>query len=338
MKKRIVFLLIICTVFFTACQKNQSEYVQRAEESKNTAFPIIDESKLDAIMNDPNHILNTKESKDVKRYELHIDGANVCGMTAFDNRILLVDNKNGQLLVADKNGDIIERVGKLGSAPLEFQKPTGITKDNQYVYVLDDGNSRVQLLDHELNYVKEFGIDKSELDPDISFEDIEVDGEGIIYISGSFLTDPGLLVLNGKTGKQSFQVINFSGFLAVKEDQVFGLSCGQLYLPKDDPISFGIGTGECTVLTCSPKESQKAYSLEGINTFSDFLFKDGRMYCVSHYHNELQKFTEDGTYEESLGELDENAVIQYICKDEKGKIYVSGNSDRIFVFEEKSTD
>ncbi len=162
MKKKIVFLLIICAVFFTACQKNQSEYVQRAEESKNTAFPIISESKLDTVMNNPDHILNTKE-KDIKRYELHIDGANVCGMIAFDNCIILVDNKNGQLLVADKNGDVKERVGKLGSAPLEFQKPTGITKDDQYVYVLDDGNSRVQILDHKLNYVKEFVIDKSEL-------------------------------------------------------------------------------------------------------------------------------------------------------------------------------
>lgn len=338
MKRKIVFLLITCTVFFTACQKNKSEYVQRAEESKNTAFPIIDESKLDTIMNNPDYTLNTKESEDVKRYELHIDGAKVRGMLALDKHMILVDYKNGQLIVVDENRNVIDRVGEFGSAPLEFQKPTGVTKDEQYIYVLDDGNSRVQLLDHRLNYVKEFNLDKSELDPGISFEDIEVDGEGMIYISGSFLTNPGVLVLNGKTGEQAFQGINFSGFLAVEEGQVLGLSCGQLYLPKEDPISFGIGTGECIAITCSPKESKKAYALEGINTFSDFLIKDGRMYCISQYHNELQKFTNDGAYEESLGELDANAVIQYICKDAEGKIYVSESSNRIFVFEEGNAD
>lgn len=335
MVKKVLFLLFICSIIITGCQQNKSEYLQRAEESENTSLPIIREEELNTNMNNPELILNTKKNENVNCYELHVSNSKICGMIFLDKKMLLVDYKNGKIIIMDKQGDIMNQVGKLGSAPGEFQNPTGIAKSQQYIYILDDGNSRVQIMDYDLNYVKEIPIDKSELDSDIVFEDIAVDKNDNIYISGRFLINPGLLVINADTGKQSFQDFNFSGFLSENEGQVVGVSSGQLYLPNEDPVSFGIGTGQCSIIKCSLQESEKMNKFVGINTFTDFMFKKDILYCVSQYHNELQKFSQDGMYVESLGSLNHNAEVQYICTDDEGKIYVSENSDRIFVFEEK---
>lgn len=332
--KTVVFLFLASTVLLTACQKTKSEYEQRAQESEGSSLPIAKEKEVDALLLDPRNTLDVKQKSGVISSELYVDGAKICGMVSLDKEILLADHENGQLLLMDSEGKIQERIGELGSGPLEFQKPTGITKDSQYIYVLDDGNSRVQILDYDLEYVREVKIDRTELDPSEELEDIEVDADQTIYISGCFLMNPGIIVLELKTGKESFQKINFCGFLACEQGKVYGLSSGQLYLPDEEPISFGEGTGECAVLECFPKDSRKIHKMQGINSFNDFLIKDKTMYCISQYHNELQKFDINGKYQGSIGMLDEESVLQYICEDEEGKLYVSGKSSRIFTFQE----
>lgn len=327
-------LLLVSAVFLAACQNSQSEYKQRMKESKNTSLSIVEEKDVDSLILDSENTLDVKTESGVKVSELRVDGAKICGMTSLNNDILLADNKNGQLLLMNQEGEVTKRIGSLGSGPLEFQNPTGITKDGQYVYVLDDGNSRVQILNHNLEYVKEIKLERSELDSAEVLEDIEVDAGGTIYISGNFLLNPGIIVLDQKPGEERFQEINFCGFLASEQGYVYGLTSGQLYLPREEPISFGLGTGICAVLGCTLEGSDKLHELQGINSFGDFLVRDQMLYCVSQYHNELQKFGINGEYIESMGLLDEESVTQYICQDEEERLYVSGMNDRIFVFQE----
>lgn len=61
----------------------------------------------------------------------------------------------------DKDGNIVKEVGtKRGSGPGEFSTPHGIAVDNQgNVYVADRSNNRIQVLDNNLNYVREIRYD-----------------------------------------------------------------------------------------------------------------------------------------------------------------------------------
>jgi hypothetical protein len=61
----------------------------------------------------------------------------------------------------DKDGNIVKDVGvKRGSGPGEFSTPHGIAVDNQgTVYVADRSNGRIQVLDNNLNYVREIRYD-----------------------------------------------------------------------------------------------------------------------------------------------------------------------------------
>jgi len=61
----------------------------------------------------------------------------------------------------DKDGNIVKEVGtKRGSGQGEFSTPHGIAVDNQgNVYVADRSNNRIQVLDNNLNYVREIRYD-----------------------------------------------------------------------------------------------------------------------------------------------------------------------------------
>jgi hypothetical protein len=69
----------------------------------------------------------------------------------------------------DKDGNIVKEIGtKRGSGPGEFSTPHGIAVDNRgIVYVADRSNNRIQVLDNNLNYVREIRYDPAErLAPD----------------------------------------------------------------------------------------------------------------------------------------------------------------------------
>ena len=58
----------------------------------------------------------------------------------------------------DKNGRFVKAVGTRGNGKLQFNTPHSIATDFQgNVYVGDRGNSRVQVLDNDLNYKAEYG-------------------------------------------------------------------------------------------------------------------------------------------------------------------------------------
>jgi hypothetical protein len=64
----------------------------------------------------------------------------------------------------DKDGNIVKEVGvKRGNGPGEFSTPHGIAVDNAgNVYVADRSNGRIQVLDNNLNYVREIRYDPAQ--------------------------------------------------------------------------------------------------------------------------------------------------------------------------------
>ena len=73
--------------------------------------------------------------------------------------------KNMSVAKLDKNGEWVKRVGKgnmaeRGNGPGEFNNPHGIAADAKgNIYVADRGNRRVQVLDSDLNFVRNISID-----------------------------------------------------------------------------------------------------------------------------------------------------------------------------------
>ena len=69
--------------------------------------------------------------------------------------------QNSSVHKFDKDGNIVKLAGSArGSGPGQFSTPHGIAVDSQgNVYVADRSNSRIQILDNNLNYVREIKYD-----------------------------------------------------------------------------------------------------------------------------------------------------------------------------------
>ena len=67
---------------------------------------------------------------------------------------------NSRIAKYDKNGDWVKQWGKPGKGPGEFDIPHNIASDAQgNIYVADRGNARLQVFDHEGNFLREMKID-----------------------------------------------------------------------------------------------------------------------------------------------------------------------------------
>ncbi|MFC2155948.1 6-bladed beta-propeller [Acidobacteriota bacterium] len=68
-----------------------------------------------------------------------------------------VDTRNHQVLCFDQPGQLRFSFGKRGSGEGEFNFPTHIAADGDYLYVTDAMNFRVQIFDHKGQFVRAFG-------------------------------------------------------------------------------------------------------------------------------------------------------------------------------------
>ena len=67
---------------------------------------------------------------------------------------------NSRVAKYDKNGRWVKSVGEPGKGPAQFNTPHSIAADAKgNVYVADRGNRRIQVLDSDLNFVREIRID-----------------------------------------------------------------------------------------------------------------------------------------------------------------------------------
>ncbi|MFC2136903.1 6-bladed beta-propeller [Bacteroidota bacterium] len=74
------------------------------------------------------------------------------------NKIWLVETAAHRISILDLNGKLIERIGKRGNDPGEFNFPTSIWIDKEgYAYIVDALNYRIQIFDKNGNFISLFG-------------------------------------------------------------------------------------------------------------------------------------------------------------------------------------
>ena len=100
-----------------------------------------------------------------------------------DDNIYVSDSANNCVYKFNKNGELLERVGKKGSGPGEFNNPRGVAVAGDRVFVCDRFNHRVQVLTRELQPVKQFGSQGSGDGGFNGPDSIAVDREGMLYVS-----------------------------------------------------------------------------------------------------------------------------------------------------------
>ncbi|MBF0341822.1 MAG: 6-bladed beta-propeller [Magnetococcales bacterium] len=104
-----------------------------------------------------------------------------------EKRILYVaDTAADQIRLYDREGKLLEIVGKGGDKDGEFNSPTHLAFARNQLYIADTLNARIQIMDEEGNFIRTLGK-RGRMMGDMSRpKGVAVDGEGNIYVVESF--------------------------------------------------------------------------------------------------------------------------------------------------------
>ena len=255
------------------------------------------------------------------------------GIACSAGNLLVTDVENHCLVVLDQDMNPIQTIGKLGSAPLEFNGPTAIAINDDNYYILDNGNRRVQILNADFEYVDSVPLREEVNVYGLPYQDIAVDSRGTVYFS-SGSPAPGTADVCKVEDGQSVPVLRkVSGFLTAHAGEVYFINKGEFASSKKGTILdynapcylYREATGEKT-------------DLPSALTAFDFVVEDSCLYCLTHGGARIQKLSLAGDYIETIADFTLGAeselkwcMTPYIASDGEGNFYTT-NSDHGVIY------
>ena len=102
--------------------------------------------------------------------------------------ILVADTNNHRIHEFTMEGECISYVGSQGSGPLQFDYPRGIAvnKTTGQVYIADQWNHRIQVLNSDLIFSHTFGSLGSKQGELLRPYDMKIDNQGFVYVADHF--------------------------------------------------------------------------------------------------------------------------------------------------------
>jgi DNA-binding beta-propeller fold protein YncE len=131
------------------------------------------------------------------------------------NRIIIVDNNNHHILVYDLHTfKLLDTYGSPGMGKREFRYPFLISSDtNNYLYIVDVINTRVQVLNPDgkfVQFIGGWGVEKGEF---FRPKGVAVDSSGRVFVSDGYMGVIQVFKANGEFDS----VISDAGKSAVKK-------------------------------------------------------------------------------------------------------------------------
>ena len=182
-----------------------------------------------------------------------------CSGAVVDNHdnIFIVDYSNPRVQKFSSDGKFIASVGTRGSSPLQFNSPVGIgfSKKNGKLYLCDEGNYRIQILETNLTYHSSFGYWGSGNGQLANPLDVAFDSSGNVYIAENYnhriqvFTPEGKFIRKfGSLGSGPGQLNSPCGIAVDSSDMIYVADCNNhricVFSPEGQFLkSFG-GEGE----------------------------------------------------------------------------------------------
>lgn len=107
----------------------------------------VDLDRADPIAVEPDFVMGDTMKSD------GIFLAQPMDMIVVGDSIYIADVKQHAIVVADLRGRLIRLIGGQGQAPGEFTEPARLAANDDFIFVYDHGNRRVQVFDHRFEYI-----------------------------------------------------------------------------------------------------------------------------------------------------------------------------------------
>ena len=206
------------------------------------------------------------------------------GISVTSNRtILVVDTYNHRIQEFTMEGECIACIGEPGNGPLQFLYPRGITinKTTGQVFVADQRNHRIQVLNPDLTFSYTFGSNGSRKGQFNTPYDVILDSKGFVYVADrnnhriQKLTPKGRFVHKfGRKGSKPGQINRPSGITVDDNDL--------LYVTEESNHRVSIFTTCGKFINCFGKKGNKEGQLKELS-FDRY----GHLYVCEYYNNRV---------------------------------------------------
>lgn len=225
------------------------------------------------------------------------------GVAALENSVILCDMGDNCLREFDFQGNEIKKVGQLGNGNGEFIRPSGLTYCNERFYVVDSGNSRIQILDVNLVYQSEYALDKlDERAEGFSYMDIAVCENGVSAIlTNSVLEQNARVYLSDSNCSVQKTPIILNGYANCEKDRMYFTNTFELF--KNGPSYSGI-IQESGLYEFVNDELRDVFKFPYKYGPTDFIINGDDVYVLSCVWARLDHFKTDGSYIETIWKFD----------------------------------
>lgn len=275
--KKISYLLAVLFVLGFVSQCNARAQENGLTDFYSTEFRFSDEYKIDEFS-----VASTR-APDPHGIILLSDG-----------KLLVSDWKANALILLDRDCNFIKRIGDLGSAPLEFMKPTGMTTYQGDLYIIDSGNNRIQILNEDFSYKDSIRI------PEIVgswFTDIAVNSDHI-YINSNSIMDVNGGIYRGSMQEEFVMITDILvGPLYTQNDTIYTINTFECQKVGED---YQGRVGRNQLFFVHPDGLQAVCDLPPRCAPLSFTINQERLICLSGSSYTVNAFTMNGDYEYSL--------------------------------------
>lgn len=302
-------ILVLLVFSISGCSQN---------EKKDTGTDDDSPVSLEWIVSDNYTLLGTSR------------GITPFGIAALQDSVIICDIGNHCLREFDFNGNELRTIGQLGNGSGEFIRPTGLSYSNEAFYVVDSGNNRIQVLDRNLEYQREYVLDKLNGNTDTYYTDIAIckNDTGIVLTNSIVQEDATAHFVdsNGSVKKTSF-VIN--GYASCEDDRMYCLNTFELFKSGTSYVADIKKSKLCEYVN---DEVRDIFEFPSIYGPTDFIIDGDDIYVLSCVWAQLDHFKTDGSYIETIWEFEQLSPESFLESTPQGGFVVTDGQNKVVYF------
>mgnify|MGYP000063678994 FL=1 len=205
----------------------------------------------------------------------------------------------------------------MGNASGEFVRPTGLAACNNRLYVIDSGNSRVQILDENFHTIRSIELDQLSDSQNNYYMDISISDDETLFLTNNCANEEESYVsLIGSNEKKQRSSESLYGFITCTDKTVYGVNT---FVHWKDSHSFHASGGESYLYEITAHgKLMKVFAFPYKNCPTDFCIDGEDIYVLTCAWARLDHYKLDGTYVETLIEFEELSPESYLVRTEDG--------------------
>jgi hypothetical protein len=247
------------------------------------------------------------------------------GITFLGDYLYITDKEANTIVVLDKEGNFQNSSLK---SDLFLIEPSVLKTDGKFLYVIDSGNNQLKIVSQDFKLIK--SINLPVLEPWSSYQDLEIiDNEMYLSTNAPKKEEAAIYRIDNYDNKIYKFSERFIGYLSNFKNELMAVNSLEYFERKNEKGMKQVGgeSGKNSLFKVIDDELETEFAFMDKYAPLDFLLIDDYIYVVSSALANLDKYTIDGQYVETILDLEYignythiesmNNSILVICQSEK---------------------